>query len=73
VLIGVLLRSMLVMLGGVQRMAVGHFGVVRGLFVVAGLGVLGGFTMVLGCVLVVVRGEFVMFVNVMTVHCRLPW
>jgi hypothetical protein len=72
VLIGVLLRSMLVMLGGVQRMAVGHFGVVRRLFVIAGLGVLGGFAMMLGRMLMMVRGMLVMFVNVMAVHRRLP-
>jgi hypothetical protein len=46
---------------------------VRRLFVIAGLGVLGGFAMMLGRMLVVIRGELVMFVNVMTVHCRLPW
>src|ERR1700733_8532357 len=41
-----------------QRMAVGYFGVMRGLFVIARLGMLGGFPMVLGRMLVMVRGEF---------------
>jgi hypothetical protein len=40
----------------VQVMTMGHFGVMRRLFVVSGLVVLGGFAMVLGRVLVVVRG-----------------
>jgi hypothetical protein len=73
VLIGVFLRSVLVVLGGMQRMAVGYFGVMRGLLVSAGLGVLGGLAMVLGRMLMMIRGKLVMFVNVMTVHRRLPW
>jgi hypothetical protein len=72
VLIGVLLRSVLVVLGGMQRMAVGYFGVMRGLLVIARLGVLGGFPMVLGRMLVMVCCELVMFVNVMVVHRRFP-
>jgi hypothetical protein len=72
VLISVLLRSVLVVFGGMQRVAVRHFGVMCGLLVIAGLGVLGSFAMVLGRMLVMVRGMFVMFVNVMAVHRRLP-
>jgi hypothetical protein len=72
VLIGVLLRSVLVVLGGMQRMAVGYFGVMSGLLVIARLGVLGSFAMVLGRMLMMVRGELVMFVNVMVIHRRFP-
>jgi hypothetical protein len=72
VLVGVLLRSVLVVLGGMQRMAVGYFGMMGGLLVIARLGVLGGFPMVLGRMLVMVRGELVMFVNVMVIHRRCP-
>ncbi|MFY9763218.1 MAG: hypothetical protein WB772_01205 [Xanthobacteraceae bacterium] len=71
-LIGVLLRSVLVVLGGMQRMAVGYFGVMSGLLVIARLGVLGSFAMVLGRMLMMVRGELVMFVNVMVIHRRFP-
>lgn len=71
-LIGVLLRSVLVVLGGMQRMAVGYFGVMGGLLVIARLGVLGSFAMVLGRMLVMVRGGLVMFVNVMVTYRRFP-
>jgi hypothetical protein len=72
VLIGVLLRSVLVVLGGMQRLAVGYFGVMGGLLVITRLGVLGSFAMVLGRMLVMVRGELVMFVNVMVIHHHFP-
>jgi hypothetical protein len=72
VLLGVHLRCVLVVLGGVQVMTMRHFGVMRRLFVVSGLVVLGGFAMVLGRVLVVVRGLVMMFVNVVIVHRSLP-
>lgn len=70
--IGVLFRSVFVVLGGMQRMAVGYFGVMSGLLVIARLGVLGSFAMVLGRMLMMVRGELVMFVNVMVIHRRFP-
>jgi hypothetical protein len=44
----------------------------RRLFVVSGLVVLGRFAMVLGRVLVVVRGLVMMLVNVVFVHRSLP-
>jgi hypothetical protein len=72
VLIGVLLRSVLVVLGGMQRTAVGYFRVMGGLLVIARLGVLGSFAMVLGRMLVMVRGELVMFVNVTVTYRRFP-
>ncbi len=70
--IGVLFRSVFVVLGGMQRMAVGYFGVMGGLLVIARLGVLGSFAMVLGRMLVMVRGGLVMFVNVMVTYRRFP-
>jgi hypothetical protein len=42
-LIGVLFRSVLVMLGGVQRMAMGDFGMVGCFFMMPGLRMFGGF------------------------------
>jgi hypothetical protein len=77
VLHGVLLGRLIVMVIGMQRMSVRDFGMMRGLFVVAGLGMFGGFAMMLGRMLVVLGGLFVMFVDVvfvhiMIVHRRLP-
>jgi hypothetical protein len=63
---------MIVMIGGMQRMPMSNLGMVRGFFVITGLGVLGGLAMVLCCMLVVVRSLFMVLVNVVTVHCRLP-
>ena len=62
----------LVVLGGMQVMPMGDLGVVRCLFVIAGLVVFSGLAMVFGRMLMVVRGLFVMFMNVVTVHRRLP-
>jgi hypothetical protein len=56
-------RRILVMLSGVQVMAMCHRGVMRRLFVMAGLVVLCGLAMVLGRLFMVVRGLFVVFVN----------
>lgn len=58
--------------GGVQMVPMRHLGVMRGLFMVSGLVVLGRFAMVLGRVLVVVRGLVMMLVNVVIVHRSLP-
>jgi hypothetical protein len=74
---GVFLGRLVVMVIGVQRMSMRDFGVMRGLFVVAGLGMFGGFAMMFGRMLVMLGGLFVMFVNVVlvhivTVHRRLP-
>ena len=71
-MIGVFFRCMSVMLGRMQRMSMRHLGVVRGLFVVAGLGVLGRLAMVLGRMLMMLGGFLVMIVDFVTVHCRLP-
>jgi len=60
------------MLGSMQRMAVRNFGMVRGLFVIAGLVVLGGFAMMFGGMIVMFGGLFVMFVDLVAVHRLLP-
>ena len=60
------------MFGRMQRMAMRDLGMVRGLFVIAGLVMLRSFAMVFGSVLVVMRGLVVMFVNLVTVHRSLP-
>jgi hypothetical protein len=69
---GVLLRGVAVVLVGMQRMTVGGVGVMSGLLVIAGLGVLRSFAMMLGGVLVMLGGLLVMFVNLVTVHRSLP-
>jgi hypothetical protein len=63
VILGMLFRGMLVMLSGVQMMTMRHRGVMRRFFVMACLVVLCGFVMVCGCLLVVMGGLFVVFVN----------
>jgi hypothetical protein len=71
-MLGVLFRRVLVVLGRVQRMPVCHLGVVRRLFVVAGLVVFRCFAMVLGGMFMMVCGLLVVFVNLVTVHRCLP-
>ena len=71
------LRCVLMVVGGMQVMPVSNLGMMRCFLVIARLVVLGGFTMVFGRMLVVVRGLFVMFVNVvlvqiLVVHRLLP-
>jgi hypothetical protein len=65
---GVLLGSVLVVLGRMQRMAVRDLGMVRGFFVIAGFVMLGRLAMVLGRVLMMIGGVLVMLVNVVTAH-----
>jgi hypothetical protein len=65
------------MFGGPQVMPMRHIGMVRTLFVIAGLVMFGGLTMVLGRMVVVVRGMLVVFVDVvfvqiLAVHRLLP-
>jgi hypothetical protein len=71
-LFGVLFCRVLMVLGSVQVMPMGDFGVVRGLFMIAGLVVLCGLVMVFGRMFMVLRGLFVMFMNIVTVHRWLP-
>jgi hypothetical protein len=61
-----------VVIVGVQRVPMRHLGVVRRFLVISGLGVLGGFAMMLRCVLVVFRGFLVMLVDLVAVHFHLP-
>jgi hypothetical protein len=67
-----LFRCVLVMLGGMQVMSVSYLRMMRGLFVITGLVVLCSLAMVLGCMLMVVRGLLVMLMNVVIVHRSLP-
>ena len=72
-----LFRSMFVMLCRMQGMAMRHFRVMRRLFVIARFGVLGGLTMVLCGVFVMIRRLLMVLVNIvlmdlLAVHCRLP-
>ncbi len=58
---------------GMQRMAVGDMGMVRRFLVIARLMMLGSLAVVLGRVLVMLRGLFVMLVDVVfAVHRGLP-
>jgi hypothetical protein len=63
---------LLVVFGGVHVMAMCHRGVMRRLFMVPSLVVLCGLPMVLGCVFMVVRSLFVVFVNFAIFHRRSP-
>jgi hypothetical protein len=63
-MLSVLFRSVVMMIGGVQRMAVRDFRVVRGLFVMPGLVMLRSLAMMLCRFVVVVRGFLVMLVDV---------
>src|SRR5580658_5133223 len=63
--LGVHFCRVVVVLGRVQVMPMGDFGMMRSLFMIAGLVVFRGLVMV-------VRGLFVMFVNVVAIHRWLP-
>jgi hypothetical protein len=71
-MIGVLLRCMLVMFGGVEGVTVRHLRMMRGFLVVPAFGMLGSFAMVLGSVFVMVGCLVVMLVNVVLAHCFSP-
>jgi hypothetical protein len=62
VMLGVMTAGLDVMMFGMAGMTVGAVGVVRRLLVIAGLMMRGGFTMVLGCVLVMF-GSLVMVLD----------
>ena len=68
VMFRMLLRSMAMMIVGMQRMTMGGRRVVRGLLMIAGFSVLGGFTVMLGGVLVVFRRLGVMVMNFVLRH-----
>jgi hypothetical protein len=71
-MLGVLLRRVVVVLDRVQVMAVSDLRMMRGLFVIAGFVVLRRLAMMLGRVLVVMRGFLMMLVDVVTAHRSLP-
>jgi hypothetical protein len=77
VLLGVFLRGVIVVLRRMQSVAMRDFGMVRGFLVISGLRMLGRLAMVLGRMFMMLRGHFmvlvdVMFANIVTVHCCLP-
>ena len=63
--LGVVLGRLVGVMGGVDAVAVRHVSMMAGLFVVAGLVVPRGFSMVMGGVFVVVRRGRVMIVTLM--------
>lgn len=69
VVLGVMTARFGVMFFGVAGMAVGAVGMVRSLFVIAGLVVPGGFTVMLGGMLVVFGGLVVMLDGVLAHVC----
>jgi hypothetical protein len=71
VLFRVFLGGVLVMLDGMQMVAVRDLGVMRSLFVIAGFVMFGRFAMMLGRVLMMLRGMFVVLVNLVIVHSSL--
>jgi hypothetical protein len=71
-LIGVLFRSVLMVPGGVQRMAVGDFGMVGCFFMMPGLRMFGGFSMMPGGVFVMFSRFLVVFVNCVLFHVGSP-
>jgi hypothetical protein len=68
VLIGMLFRGVLVMLSGVQRMAVRNFGMVGCLFMMPGLRMFGGFSVVPGGMVVMFSSFLVVFMNCVLFH-----
>jgi len=71
-LIGVLFRSMFVVPGGVQRMAVRDFGMVGRFFMMPSLRVFRGLTVVPSGVFMMLSSFLVVFVNCVLVHNGLP-
>jgi hypothetical protein len=71
-LIGVLFRSVLVVLGGMKRMAVRDFGMVGCFFMMPGFRMFGGFSVVPGGMFVMFGSFLVMFVDCVLFHGGLP-
>ena len=69
----VLFRSVVMMIGGVQRMAVRDFRVMRGLFVMPGLVMLCRLAVMFRRFVVVMRGFLVMLVDVVIHDPLLGW
>jgi hypothetical protein len=72
VLVGMLFRCMLVVFGGMKRMAMRHLRMMRRFFVIPGLGVLCRLAVMLGGLLVMFRRLLVMVVDIMAFHSALP-
>jgi len=72
VVLGVFLRCLFVVLGGMQGVSIRHLGMVGGFFMIAGFGVFCGFAMMLGRMLMMIRGHLMVFMNIVAVHRRLP-
>jgi uncharacterized membrane protein len=72
VMLGVMTAGFDVVMFGVAGMAVGAVGVVRRFFVIASIMMLGGFAMMLGCVLVVFGGLVMVLNACMVAHVSLP-
>ena len=70
-LFSVFLGGVLLVLGGVQMMAVRDLGIMGGLFMIAGFMMFGCFAMMLGRVLMMLRGVLVVFMNLVIVHSAL--
>jgi hypothetical protein len=70
VFIGVLLGSMSMVFGRVERVTVRNLGMMSRFFMATGLMVLGSFPMMFGGLLVMVRRFLMVMVNI--VHLRLP-
>ena len=65
-------RSVFVVLSGVKRMAVSDFGVVGCLFMLTGLRMFSGFSVMPGSMFVMFSSVLMVFVNCVVVHDRLP-
>jgi hypothetical protein len=72
VMLGVVAASFGVMLFGMTGVAVGGVGVMRGLFVIAGVVMLGGFAVMLRRVLVVFGGLVMVLDACVVAHGALP-
>jgi hypothetical protein len=72
VFFGVFPRGVVLVVGGFQIVTEGDAGVMRRFFVIAGLVMLGGFTVMLGGLIIVLGRMFVMLVNFVVCHFSLP-
>jgi hypothetical protein len=64
--------GIVLVLGRLQVVTESNPGMMRGLLVIAGFMMLGGFTMMFGSLLIVLRRMFVMLVNLVLCHFVLP-
>ena len=71
-MIGVFFRRVVVMFGRVDGVTVCHLRMMCSLLMIPAFGMLGGFAMMLGSMVVMVGGLFVMFVNIVLAHYFSP-